>query len=606
MINYEYDSKYQLRSYRVNEHGVVKYEYDARGNTIRKIQMQGNQKRQEFMYEYDSENRLIKVLHKNYKLLEKVKGTEAADIAETEIRYYYNASGMRVAVQKPNKSLISKISNSKSSIFNLQSLIKYYIYIGNNVIAEINSEGKITSEFVYGLEKICRIDYPTPVKADSLKSDNLQSLIFNFQFVYFHNNPIGSASLLTDDEGFLLQEYHYSPFGSIIFARGADGNRYRFAGKEYDIETGLYYFGARYYDPLTGRFLTKDPVSSIFDPRNLNPYIYCHNNPYRYVDPNGQFPWVVFAAVVIAGGVIGGGWGESIAKYGFDFSKWEWDWNWENAIKGMGLAAVAFVTAYYVIPAIANWIAKLTGMAVKLECAIQTASGTQIPILGYLSTPTGQVIAGIGGGWMLLGVTVDVWKEIFGIDEKSMYDKEIEDNKPKIEEITEEIEQDTTAEEEIFELPEPSKITLPENNPADDATIDLDSPSGDTALYVQTTQLYQQGPQMPLSQQVQQSTTDTLGQQSTAIFTMTTAIKNISPKRMDPMNLAGLGVLTTAAGGFTMYYASVVGSAELAPYFYWGGWAGIAVGTGLVATAAVMQALNVSPRPELKFKTEIK
>ena len=99
----------------MNEHGVVKYEYDARGNTIRKIQMQGNQKRQEFMYEYDSENRLIKVLHKNYKLLEKVKGTEAADIAETEIRYYYNASGMRVAVQKPNKSLISKISNSKSS-----------------------------------------------------------------------------------------------------------------------------------------------------------------------------------------------------------------------------------------------------------------------------------------------------------------------------------------------------------------------------------------------------------------------------------------------------------------------------------------------------------
>mgnify|MGYP001051717102 CR=1 FL=1 len=66
-------------------------------------------------------------------------------------------------------------------------------------------------------------------------------------------------------------------------------NTHRFTGKEYE-NSGIYYFGARYYDPWLGRFLTPDPLGKFEpkDPKTINPYIYCSNNPLRYVDPDGR------------------------------------------------------------------------------------------------------------------------------------------------------------------------------------------------------------------------------------------------------------------------------------------------------------------------------
>ncbi|MEA1993091.1 MAG: RHS repeat-associated core domain-containing protein, partial [Euryarchaeota archaeon] len=55
--------------------------------------------------------------------------------------------------------------------------------------------------------------------------------------------------------------------------------------------TGLYYFGARYYDPLIGRFITTDPVKGDqMNPQTFNPYVYCLNNPLKYIDPAGERP----------------------------------------------------------------------------------------------------------------------------------------------------------------------------------------------------------------------------------------------------------------------------------------------------------------------------
>jgi len=67
--------------------------------------------------------------------------------------------------------------------------------------------------------------------------------------------------------------------------------KYKYTGKEQDA-TGLYYYGARYYDPVIGRFITRDPVKgNIMNPQTLNPYVYCLNNPLKYIDPNGESPW---------------------------------------------------------------------------------------------------------------------------------------------------------------------------------------------------------------------------------------------------------------------------------------------------------------------------
>jgi len=101
------------------------------------------------------------------------------------------------------------------------------------------------------------------------------------------------SPLVITKSGFLpsiAKTYKYKAFGETKYESGSYDNNHKFTGKELD-ETGLYYFGARYNDKSLGRFLSTDPVLNIGDdPQNLNPYIYCKNNPLRFVDPSGLEP----------------------------------------------------------------------------------------------------------------------------------------------------------------------------------------------------------------------------------------------------------------------------------------------------------------------------
>jgi RHS repeat-associated protein len=73
--------------------------------------------------------------------------------------------------------------------------------------------------------------------------------------------------------------------------------RQKFTSKERDIETGLDYFGARYYASTQGRFTSADPLNAsmrVIDPQTMNRFVFCLNNPLRYVDPDGlkeKTPW---------------------------------------------------------------------------------------------------------------------------------------------------------------------------------------------------------------------------------------------------------------------------------------------------------------------------
>ncbi|MEW6621450.1 MAG: RHS repeat-associated core domain-containing protein, partial [bacterium] len=111
---------------------------------------------------------------------------------------------------------------------------------------------------------------------------------------YYHNDHLGSARVITDKDGKVVEQYFYYPFGG-----GGPVGGPTFTGKELD-ESGLFYFGARYYDPALGRFITPDPVDIV----GSNPYVYCYNNPLVYVDPNGEFAW--WAAFLIGGFVSAG------------------------------------------------------------------------------------------------------------------------------------------------------------------------------------------------------------------------------------------------------------------------------------------------------------
>ncbi|MFH1202246.1 MAG: RHS repeat-associated core domain-containing protein [Candidatus Omnitrophota bacterium] len=96
----------------------------------------------------------------------------------------------------------------------------------------------------------------------------------------------------------------FTPYGSVSKQTGTFDPKHKFTGKELDASTGLYFYGARYYDPTIGRFITPDSiVQAPSDPQSLNRYSQSRNNPITYIDPNGRWFW----AAIIIGAILGGG-----------------------------------------------------------------------------------------------------------------------------------------------------------------------------------------------------------------------------------------------------------------------------------------------------------
>jgi RHS repeat-associated protein len=116
---------------------------------------------------------------------------------------------------------------------------------------------------------------------------------------YFHNDLSGSPMVATDASGNVVWKESYRPYGERLNNEAASSNnKLWFAGKPYEAGSGLSYMGARYYDPVLGRFMGVDPKGA--DPEDVhgfNRYAYANNNPYKYVDPDGHSPLdIVFLA----------------------------------------------------------------------------------------------------------------------------------------------------------------------------------------------------------------------------------------------------------------------------------------------------------------------
>lgn len=168
---------------------------------------------------------------------------------------------------------------------------------------------------------------------------------------YFHGDHLGSASYVTDEHAGLTEHIEYFASGET-WVKEHPGQPtpvpYQFGGKELDEETGLYYHGARYYnprtsvwqspDPILASYLDGDPNGGVYAPVNLAPYTFANNNPVQFTDPTGESSklWnrvvgvvkVVGGGAEVAGGVIfgtvtsptvvGGVVGAAVATHGAD------------------------------------------------------------------------------------------------------------------------------------------------------------------------------------------------------------------------------------------------------------------------------------------------
>ena len=154
--------------------------------------------------------------------------------------------------------------------------------------------GKDNDDYVNGQGFCCNDGTPEAAQARAMARTRAVNGNFKtnddyekMQF-YYHPDHLGSSSYITNLDGEVSQHIEYVPFGEVfIEERNNTWNTpYLFNAKEFDEETGMYYYGARYYEPRLSLWMSANPLEE--DYPNLSAYRYCHNNPIILYDPDGK------------------------------------------------------------------------------------------------------------------------------------------------------------------------------------------------------------------------------------------------------------------------------------------------------------------------------
>ncbi len=211
------------------------YQYDDNGNLTRKTLLATGNYSQ---YTYDAENRLTQVQ-------EFAAGNPTAI---TTSNYRYDGLGRR----------IEKVANGQT---------KRYIYDGEDILLEYDGSNVLQARYTHGPG----IDEPIAVTKGA-------------STFFYHQDGLGTVTDLTDSVGATAKSYSYDAYGNILDSPGTVEQSYTYTGREFDSETGLYYYRARYYDAATGRFLQKDMVGI---KRGSNLYSYLRDNPSNGTDSTG-------------------------------------------------------------------------------------------------------------------------------------------------------------------------------------------------------------------------------------------------------------------------------------------------------------------------------
>ena len=151
--------------------------------------------------------------------------------------------------------------------------------------------GEDNNDYVNGESFCCNDGTPTVARAKAARSiegnfkpnDDYEKLQF-----YYHPDHLGSSGYITNLDGEVVQHIEYVPFGEVfIEERNNTWNTpYLFNAKEYDEETGMYYYGARYYEPRISLWMSTDPKEETCP--DISSYTYCHNSPINLLDIDGM------------------------------------------------------------------------------------------------------------------------------------------------------------------------------------------------------------------------------------------------------------------------------------------------------------------------------
>jgi RHS repeat-associated protein len=231
--------------------GPWELRYDGEGNLTRK-----SDGVTVWDYDFDHRNRLVAV-----------RRTINEDPAETVVEYRYDPLDRRIAVIRGGRTT-------------------WTYYEGQQPVADfLDAETEPAAIYFHG-ERI----------------DELHAIWRRDEGLFWIlSDHLGSVRRVIDSAGAEVASFEYDGFGNILSAAGDRpdiAGRFAFTGREWDAETGLYFYRARYYDPELGRFISRDPLGFAADDPNL--YRYVFNRPVHLVDPEGLLTAIEYAALSLA------------------------------------------------------------------------------------------------------------------------------------------------------------------------------------------------------------------------------------------------------------------------------------------------------------------
>jgi RHS repeat-associated protein len=224
-------------------------------------------------------------------------GNLTAISGNKNVQYVYNAENQAITMQPTTPVLndkkvdlvydyqgrrVQKTVSNWSGVAWAPLTTKRFVYDGWNVIEEQTVAGT-SKYYVWGMDLSQSLQSAGGIGGLLTMFDGVGS----YAYLYDGNGNVGQ--MVNNVGGAIAAHYEYDPYGNSIVATGsqAAGNPYRFSTKYLDSEYNLYYYGYRYYDPATGRWVNHDPIG---ERGGWNLYCFVFNNPQYYIDDTGRTP----------------------------------------------------------------------------------------------------------------------------------------------------------------------------------------------------------------------------------------------------------------------------------------------------------------------------
>ncbi|MCK4260984.1 MAG: RHS repeat-associated core domain-containing protein, partial [Halanaerobiales bacterium] len=311
------DLRDMVKIYQRADNAKLEYDYDAGGNRTTKRTIVGNCEETTYEY-YENSNRLKKATNNLTGETFYYVYDENGNLVEKGNNFTENPNGTVSFIKDGYKEYWSyeyTIKNRLKAVYLNEELQAEFVYDTDGMRIRSDVKDESVTHYVFNQAGKVLLEVYDPV-LDEIQAENNQtevSYIYAYgrqiakvegiignseEIVYYHHDNLGSTRLITDKDGFVIWEQDYMPFGEDLYKPGTsvfeyeEEIEYKFTGQRHVKGIGLYYYGARYYDPEIGRFISEDTYCGELDKmQSQNIYIYTINNPLKYIDPTGNY-WV--------------------------------------------------------------------------------------------------------------------------------------------------------------------------------------------------------------------------------------------------------------------------------------------------------------------------